>query len=324
MDYFDQQLYRESEKYFLDQIQKRANFLIITVPGLGASYLVKKFLEKNKLPEVKYIDTAGEALERFNFLDLNFDKLEDAAAVVDEYFRIAKLDQKFAVVVNQPGWVTSKQFKNSLLSSHIYGTYYFRARSREDVAIFSREMDSELSDTQVSEIFALSGGIGRLVKYLALNKEVLKNSEEITEDARVLLRPIAESILETSPELLDKLGLHEHGKLKSVWLNKYLVDLRKDSGFTISIGEDFLLEECGNKTGVQLSLLERQITEYSTTHNGVITKEKIADFKWGEGSYDKYSDQAIGKSMQRLNKKLKQHQFEVIPKVGYKLIKLSC
>jgi hypothetical protein len=90
-------------------------------------------------------------------------------------------------------------------------------------------------------------------------------------------------------------------------------------GLEIEVGDDLVMMEDGQKTGETMTVLEKQIVEYAATHGGIIPKEKIAEFKWGEGSYDQYSDQAIGKTMQRLEKKLHKYQLSALIKVGYKL-----
>ena len=86
----------------------------------------------------------------------------------------------------------------------------------------------------------------------------------------------------------------------------------------IVINKDLTFIEEGEARETPLIKAERDILEHLLSE-GVVTREKVADFKWGDGSYDNFSDQAINKTIQRLNKKLIKHRITAIPKVGYKL-----
>jgi DNA-binding response OmpR family regulator len=89
----------------------------------------------------------------------------------------------------------------------------------------------------------------------------------------------------------------------------------------LKLNFDLSFEEDGVESQTKLTLAEKRILEELVKNEGQITREKIADFKWGEGSYDEFSDQAINKAVKRLNVKLTKYRLKAILGVGYKAVR---
>src|SRR3989344_1336354 len=244
MGFYSQELYKDFERNLLKNVKLASNLIILTVPGLGASYFIRKFLEKNKNLKISYITKENDTTSNYNILDLNFDKVNNALQIADEYFQKAALSQKFALVVNTPYILEEETFKSSYLSSHLYSTYFLKEINLKDSQVFKSEL---------------------LKRYFELHP---------------------------SRSLLD-----------------------------IKVNVDLSYSENGELSKARFIKVEKLIIEEALRSEGVVTKEKVADFKWGKGSYDEYSDQAIGKTVQRLNKKLLAYELLPIRNVGYKLVK---
>mgnify|MGYP001586548526 CR=1 FL=1 len=160
------------------------------------------------------------------------------------------------------------------------------------------------------------------IKFLALNDDVLQkplleivNIGALKESLSSTIKVIARCDEET----LQHLSLKEEGKYRSTII-QYLFDSKQFSQKpNIKIYPDFRFEEDGVTSTTLLTKTERNILEYLLNEDYVIDKEKVADIKWGEGSYDKYSDQAIAKTVRRLDQKLKKCTIKTLPKRGYKL-----
>lgn len=324
MSFYSQSLYKEFEKELKRNIEASSNMLIVTIPGLGASYFIRKFLEKHSKLKIAYVDGNNDTLDVYNVLDLNFDKNEQAGTTVDSYFRSASLNQKFAVVVNIPYILETQAFKSSFWSSHIYSTYYFGARDNDDSDIFALEINSKLTKDELVKISDLSAGIGRLIKFFAINTIYLNDKLEnllSNETFLNVFEPTIRVVEKCNNAILAKMKIVDGSVYRSMLIKKYFEQQPKSEEFQIEINTDLSFSEEGQLAKAKLLKLEMQVLENAMENNGVVTKEKVADLKWGEGSYDDYSDQAIGKTIQRLRKKLKVYDFEAIPQVGYKLIK---
>ena len=318
-----QKLYLDFKEYMDDKVSKQANFIIVTIPGLGMTHCAKKYLEEKSLEEVKYINSSDMILGSFNLLDLNFDKNPGALQIAEKYFKEANLNQKFGLIINTPKTLKLKAYSASYISSHIYSSYYFRTREKSELADFLLDIDEGVTDAETDRIYALSGGIVRLAKFLVFRKNDLgKEADEWSEleDLKPVLETIGGVIYECDAETLLKMGLVEKGKCKSEILKVYLDKRPMVCAVDIIVKPDLTLVEDG-VAGERLTKQEGEAVKQAMGNEGVISKEKISDIKWGEGSYDQYSDQAIGKTMQRLNKKMKKYCFGAIRGMGYKIVK---
>lgn len=311
--------YQELLKFVRDLIGSNASGLLVSVPGMGASFYCKHLVDS--LKGVTYINEIGKELSSFNILDFDFDSDEQAVTKVDEYFKKAGVDQKFLVIVNRPDFIETSKISNTFFGRRVYKNYWFRTNDLMETREMVRTFWEEATEEDVRKIFELSGGLGRLVKLLSSNRELadlefgkLVNREDVVN----LVRPTAVVVGMIAGETGAKMGLIVDGKIVS-GLVKYFIKENGAKFVDLSVGEDMIVTE-KNVRGEEITKLEKQIIEYSvSSEDNVISKEKIAEFKWGEGSYDEFSDQAVSKTMQRLNSKLKKYWFEPLPKVGYKL-----
>lgn len=311
--------YQELLKFVRDLIGSNASGLLVSVPGMGASFYCKHLVDS--LKGVRYINEIGRELSSFNILDFDFDSDEQAITKVDEYFKKAGVDQKFLVIVNRPDFLETSKVGNTFFGRRVYKSYWFRTNDLMETGEMVRTFWADATEEDVRKIFELSGGLGRLVKLLSSNKVLmglefgeLVNREEVVN----LVKPTAVVVGQISGEIGEKMGFVSDGKVVSE-LVRHFVKENNTMVLDISVGEDMVVVE-RNIKGEETTKLEKQIIEYSIgSEDNVISKEKIAEFKWGEGSYDEFSDQAVSKTMQRLNSKLKKYWFEPLPKVGYKL-----
>ena len=321
MNFYSQDSYKNLESELLKDIKLGSNSVLLSVPGLGISYFLKKFVERNKGLGISYISQSGEKLSKFNILDLDFDKSESALITSDEYFKKADLNQKLAVVVNTPSILYTPTYGSSLTSGHVYSIYYFKVRNVKDTALFAREINNSLSDTDVDKIYDLSGGIGILIKYFAINKEKISLGLEIMLEDPSLTKVISQTIKvisDMSDSDLSQLGLKSSDKYTSKVLDTYFKTHPLNLKPQILINKDFSFEENGELSYEKLTKIEKEVLDY-TLQNQIIEREKISEFKWGEGKYDKFSDQAINKTIQRINAKLQNYRLVSISKLGYKL-----
>lgn len=303
----------ELAKFVAELRQNEASGILVSVPGMGASYFCKRLVEND--PSIRYINIEGRELAKFNILDFDFDRDGEAGRKVDDYFKKAMPDQKFLVIVNRPDLIESGKLDEYFFARRVYKQFWFRSNDLEMTRLMVSEFVSSPDEGLVKRIFDLSGGLRRIIKYFAVNKNLVDlDLQELSkrEDLQRLLIPSVLVINKVSGELLNKLGLKINELMKEMVKNvSKVIDIR--------VNQEMKLVENG-QVGEGLTKIEKQILELAVSvPENVITKENIASQKWGEGSYDEYSDQAISKTIQRLNAKLQKHLFEPIPQVGYKL-----
>lgn len=321
MSFFHQELYISLESELLECGEQGKNILIVTFPGSGITYFLKKFIERHGSSGINYTDDLESNLKKFNIINYSFNKNEDALDKVDSYYRQASLKEKFAVVINTPHLLTQQKYKKSFVAGHMYSSLFFGLRSKKDTIIFAKEVNKDLQENELEKIYDLTHGAGQLVKYFALNKDIIGVSyQELLK--RKTFQEVFDSMVhelkKCDEELLTELGFMQKGEFqgtifRTFFENRTLVH-RKD----IVIHKDLLFEECGLVSKDRLTKQEKDILEVLIDED-VITREQIADIKWGEGSYDEYSDQAINKTMQRLGAKLTKHALFPIPTLGYKI-----
>ncbi len=323
-EFLAQTLFTEFEAKVLDTFEKKSNLLILTVPGLGITRFVKEFINKYKNINAVLVNTDGEQLKALNFLDLDFEINDEAVGICDNYLKKAEPSQKFVVIVNDPHKLTEDKYKRSYTLKHIYDRYYFSVSNPKDCSICLKLVNKNLSKNEIDEIIILSGGIIRIAKYLAVNssdlslpvEEIIKNINLIT-----ILKPTLEVIARSDNGDLEKIGIKKDEEYVSPIIKSLMGKVAISQHFDININSDMSVSENGEKSEIDFLKTDREILTKVMENRGTITKEEVADIKWGNGSYDEYSDQAIGKTMQRLKKKLKLYTFEVVPQLGYKLIK---
>ncbi len=301
MDLYDQEAYKEIEKVIDQHRQMKANLLLVSVPGMGGSHLLKMYAKRH--PEVVYISEKGKILGEFQLVDLGFDINPEALSVAEEYFKKADWDQKIVLLVNDPNILKKEVFKESYIPSHIYGREFLKVLSKKDIEILAKYFNEKLNNEEIERIYELSGALPQIAKFLAVN-----NLED--EGIETVLKSISRVINKMSESDLEKHGLKIGGLVSSVGANK---------SFDFKINFDLSFEEKGKVSEFKLSPEEKKIIEWMLENEGLVSKEKVADLKWGEGKYDKFSDQAINKAMRRLADKLKVYVIETVPRVGYRI-----
>jgi len=314
--------FKHFEDFILENIRLKASSIIISIPGFGVSYYTDHFIEKHPDLDVHRITSIDDELGNFNVLDFDFDKNEYAIKDADSCFKMAKSQKQMAVVVNTPYIVHTQEFKNSFFASRIYKTYTFKVFERESAWIFARFINPNLTDDEIEKIYVLTGGVARLMKFLCINLEKLSEPLEhlVTDETFVyLLSPTISAISDTEVSTIKELGLKDDEDMfVSTIIREYFKLRPSENVDAIHINKDLTFAEEGEEAKKPLIKAEKDILEHLLSE-GVVTREKVADFKWGDGSYDRFSDQAINKTIQRLNKKLSKHKITAIPKIGYKL-----
>lgn len=321
MGFSDQKLYQEFKSILDKNIDQKGNGLIITLPGFGASYFIKYYLQENPDRAV-YIDGSGQNLGDYSILDFSESQSDIWLKFVEEYFKKAGLQQKLTVVVSDPAILESESYKKSWLPAHLYSEFYLRARDEADTETFTHELNPKLNKEQVRQIFEWSGGIARIIKYLALNPEELKKGiGEMVAKSRLqdLVLPIITEAKKCSKKMRETLGILEGEKVRSGILNSLWQSTATNMGLKIEVRSDLSVWEDGEQLPEKVTKREADILAATLSGEGIITKDKISEIKWGNGEYEKFSDQAVGKTIQRLNIKLKKYKFEAIIGVGYKL-----
>lgn len=323
MDFYKHASYIAFSEALKNSLKNKTNTLLVSVPGMSVSFYIQKFLEKEDNKVFKYIKDDKESLLEFNILDLNFDKNEKALEIAEKYLKLADLNQKFALVVNTPSLLDSLKFIESTLGNHFYSSYYFKVLDKDLITIFGQILKSNLDKTEIDRIYELSGGLTRIVKFLITHKSYIdKSSQKIIEDLdfRRVFLPTAHIIEDSDDEVLIKLGIKNKDEFIGEILKDYFKTRPIKQNIDIKINSDLTFFEKDKLNGESLLKIEKYVIEGAIDNNGVVTKEKIADFKWGEGGYDEYSDQAIAKTVFRLKKKLKIYTIDPIQGYGYKIV----
>lgn len=326
MGIYSQTTYQKFELFLLDAIKTGSSSLVVTIPGLGIRHFIKKFLEKNTNLNISHIESVDQPLNELNILDVDFYKNPDALEVADRYFKTANLNQKFVLIVNDPGFLQTKKYQSSFLFGRTYLTYYFKVRDLSDTEKLIKEIAPQATDIDMLNVYKISGGISRLIKFLVIHSEKVNlKIADLLEDEELsfVLKPTIDVIRTCPQQTLIDLGLkNEDNHFNSLLLESFFQENPLDQKFSIQIDSDLSFIEDGIMSPYRLVKIESDVLKYLETHN-VIERTMISDLKWGEGKYDEFSDQAINKTIQRLNDKMANHILISIPKIGYKLQRKS-
>jgi len=315
-------MYKEFEGEVWKTWKAQANLLVVTVAGMSENFFAKKFCEKWRKEGVSYIDGPDQKTEEFNILNLNWTSNGKAVEQASEYLQKAERE-RFAIIVNKPGKLGTTEFRESYVGQHVYGMYYLGVLPEDMMGIFADELGLKVVGADLARVYRLTGGVGKWVKWLMVHKEKLNmKSDELlaAEDFRLVLEPTAGLVGECSDEQLEKLGLWKDGQWKGEILGEYFRKNQKRKKPAVEITADLGIVENGRASGARLTKLEADILRRMIENEGVITKEEVSGVKWGEGKYDKFSDQAIGKTMQRLGSKLAEYKIEAIRGYGFRMV----
>ncbi|MFA5026015.1 MAG: helix-turn-helix domain-containing protein [Candidatus Shapirobacteria bacterium] len=293
MDVSHQQSYQDLKKQIDNARSHQSHLLIFSFVGSGSSYLFKSIVAADK--KLTYINSINQDLGDYSLLDLS---LSDALLFVDQ----AGVNQKCAVLINN-----GLDFHSSILEkykSHFYLSTPLGCRSLDDTRLLALEINPKLTKKEIGEIYKLSQGIGKIIKYLAVNPTSLSSQDNALSN---LANDVITSLQGYTPEEINSLGI----SLPLIGGGH--------SQFSIIINFDLSFVEDGHQSPEILTPSESKILKKMTDNHGQISKEQVSDIKWGENKYDEFSDQAINKSIRRLNSKLTRHTIKTIPKIGFTL-----
>jgi len=167
----------------------------------------------------------------------------------------------------------------------------------------------EINPKEYSQIFKLSGGIGRLVKYICKlsseNKVSLSNMRDFTNNMAISfeLNYLTKILIKTSRERVKTLGLTDkNNNIKSLLLKNYFKNYKMD---------------VFNKFYPNLSSNETRILSYIQEYEGnIISIEKISQIL--KMSDENFSLWAIYKTISRLKTKIKKdYKIKSVRNQGY-------
>jgi len=299
--------------------EKKYNLGLVSLPGSGATFYLKKIVEEKMIEDVRYIYEPGQELGDFNLLDLDFNKDKKALEIADSYIKSAGTKQKFVVVINTPEVLKTPRYLESITSNRIFEYVYMPQMDEYRATILATNSLVDFDELVIKKIINKTGGIARLVKYFLLHQNKIewdyKKLEEEKEFNAVFL-PTIKSIKQCDKETLEKMGIVSGNMYFSPLLQEYFEIYTK---LEISFDLGGVVYEKGLQLEGKFLKHEIELLKLSLENDGLITKEEVSRVRWGEGDYEKFSDQAIKKIVLRINKKLKEYIFEAVPTIGYKL-----
>lgn len=310
-------IYRRLESEINTSIKQKNHMLIVTLPGLGATHLLQHYLKNHPKSDINYITNTNQPIsDTYNFIDIDNTKL-DFIDQIETYFNNANFHQKFALVVNRPHILKISEYLSSVLPKRFLKIFYLGAYNQKDTEIFVKDINSKISPADIKLIYKLSAGIPRIAKFFCTNLDLIKkdiNTYINDEILNNIISPTISAILETDPNVLQKLNIDLTSLIISHFIKNNFNDINIKINFDLTFSEKNVL----NPT--PLNKIESQILKYMTENNFSISREKVAEFKWGENHYDEFSDLAITKTMRRLKHKLSLYTLKTIPKIGYQII----
>jgi DNA-binding response OmpR family regulator len=134
--------------------------------------------------------------------------------------------------------------------------------------------------------------------------------------------PLTEEIFRCDESTLEKLNIKINNKYRSNLVKRLVKDYKADhqAEIHLTLNKDLTFNEDEETAENRLTETEYNILKH-LLNNILITREEIAQLKWGTESADKYSYWAINKTISRINNKLKIYKITAIPKVGYQITK---
>ena len=295
----------------LDVVNKKSHFLILSFSGNGCGYFLEYILTKNKI-NFRFIDLSDSSptLNNVNIVTIHPDSLLDDLQKIDNLFLLASANQKFIVVSEYPNLLLNQSYTKLKFSKHIYKYFYLPTLDTTETKQMIVNLNPNLVN-QETQIYTLTGGISRLVKQYCIDSLSITNQ---------ILEPIFNSINHCPQNILKLLNLTDsNGNYLSNLLNDYIKTHTQQS-INIQINLDLTVTEDNQKNSNIFVKTETDILSYLLT-NQIANRDQIATIKWGHLADEKYSDEAINKTISRLNSKLNFYLIQSIPKLGYKLTK---
>ncbi len=312
-------VYENLEKFVLSTFDRKLNSVIVSVPGVGVGHELNKICSKHNFT---YIVDKNDTFGNKNIIDIDFhngDATIESSLLLFE--KNKKTDPKnfFCFVIDAPQVITTDTYKKSDLSAHIWDYYYMKVRTLEETDYLLHTWEFNYSEDQVKRIHDRSNGVTRLIKYFAnFPDSTEKSNQELFADetfVRIFL-PSLQVVSKLDTQTQIKLGLDPKNELFIAGANEttFISDLQMN----LKINDDLSFIENNKDSETVLSLFEAELLK-TLLDQSVITRDHIAQLKWGDNYADKFSDQAINQAIARLNDKLSNHIVKAVSKLGYKL-----
>ena len=316
----DHPQYKELARNIVDAAKGKYNLVLVSLPGSGATFFVKKMVESGLVHGMSYVCEDGQELSEFNVLDFDFNKNSKALEIVDSYVKQAGTNQKFLIIINTPEILKIPKYLDSVISNRVFEYIYMPQMDEYRATILATNSSVDFNENLISRIVYKTGGIARLVKYFLIHQDQIDfDLVKLMElgEFKAVFEPTIRSTRQCDTRTLEKLEVVKAGNYVSPLLDQYF---EKNPKTNISFDSGGVVFEDGKKLAEKFLKHEIEMLKATLENEGVLTKEKISDIRWGENSYEKFSDQAIKKIILRINKKLEKYVFEAVPTIGYKLV----
>jgi len=301
-----QLIFSQVKNQIISAMTHHSHILVYTFNGSGCSYILESIAANNH--ELSYINKPTSKLtDQYHLVDL------DLASTLELYSNLGSRQKCLFVIQNGTDFNSSRV---EILKAHSYVQLPIGCRPHNDISILAREVDPKLTNNDCQRIFSESHGIARLAKHMAIN---LSENQNILTNIDLTVRDIISSIQGYTDGQLQKLGLIE-------FFNSQISktpSLSFHPNIDIKINFNLTFTEAGKLSPNQLSPIEAKIIQRFLISNLQLSKEDISEVKYGVNQYDQFSDQAINKTMRRLDSKLTIYQIRTIPKTGYVLCQRS-
>lgn len=319
-DFLPDNYFGEVYAKVLNSLNSRENVCVSAMIGCGgktfANYFVSKFSRSHPSTKIFLFDPEVSPLNIIDFTKAKLtSKLPQTIIIVKAFNKIANKDQVleklsglqqsvskkvvFLMITDHTGVTNPLQYfaKTSVFFANFYSLKPFTLKETiGEIEINNSYYGWHITPGLFLQIYQLSGGIPRLIKYIC--KDVAETNGNLNKPNSFLNNPIIRFEIESltklvigfDSELLYKLGLtDENGQLKSQLLKQYI----------FSYSSEFI-----NRTYPELSQMELKIVSLLfESKNTVVPLEKIEDF-FNIGGLAT-SQWAIYKLVSRINKKLK-------------------
>lgn len=320
MTILDHPQYKELASKIVEGAKGKYNLVLVSLPGSGATFFAKKMVESNLVESISYICEEAQMLSTFNILDFDFNKNPKALGIVDSYIKQAGTNQKFLVIINTPEILKTPSYLGSITSNRVYDYVYMPQMDEYRATILATNSKVNFDEELIKRVVAKTGGIARLVKYFLIHQDQIDlDLSKLMEfgEFKAVFEPTVKSTRQCDFRTLNLLGVTKRDIYTSPVLNEYFeTHPRIDISFELG----GVVIENGKRLEEKFLKHEVEMLKVTLENEGVLTKEKISDVRWGENSYEKFSDQAIKKIILRINKKLEKYVFVAVPTIGYKLI----
>ncbi|HQF36327.1 MAG TPA: helix-turn-helix domain-containing protein [Candidatus Dojkabacteria bacterium] len=302
-------------QFWDDAFKNKFNSAIYTIPGLGGGYMGQLY---SNLKKINYINNLQYKISEANIVNLDLLSQDNIKLynqiLVNSQNKISNRNCSF--IINNP--TLFKEENQAEFQRHIYQIFWMRAKNLEETKFYINELNINFTQSQINEVYELSGGIPRLIKFLCFNKELLGNPIETicaNQTLNALIQTTIDSIKITDNNELKLMNLINAEGWKSKIVDYLIKDLNnKNINITINKDLSFLENDTPSKTN--LTVTEKEIL-LLLIQKTTISRDDISEIKWGKDEDQKFSYWAINKTITRLNSKLEKYIIKPLYKSGY-------